>query len=313
MPVTELALSDAVLLAHTLVARAGEESDVRLLFIKGPAAVQQGLRKPRSSVDVDALVDPARRHLLMARLAELGWVDEHPYTSPTILPMHSLACRNDAWPCELDIHDRFPGLFAEHQVVFERLWSRRVSIRLAAQEVPVADPAAHVLVLALNCLKEIHLSSRASELGQLEEWAREHLDEAELRDLSELAGDLRATETCEDFLRAIGAPESGRGSLTAKERRDWLLLVRPSDTTAVSWVEELRRLPPSAWPRYLWYAAWLSEVELRLAEPSLPPGRRALVGARMRRLRRGLRALPAALRNVRGVSREMRDSDVRPG
>ena len=164
----------------------------------------------------------------MDRLAELGWVDEHPYTSPTILPMHSLACRNDAWPCELDIHDRFPGLFAEHQVVFERLWSRRVSIRLAAQEVPVADPAAHVLVLALNCLKEIHLSSRASSSASSRNGRASISTRPSSRDLSELAGDLRATETCEDFLRTIGAPESGRGSLNPKERRDWLLVVRPS-------------------------------------------------------------------------------------
>ena len=103
MRVNEIALSEAVPLAHALVDRIAEERGVRVLFIKGPTAVEQGLRPPRASLDVDALVDPARRHLLAARLADLGWVDEHPYTSPTVLPMHSLTYRHVSWPCELDL------------------------------------------------------------------------------------------------------------------------------------------------------------------------------------------------------------------
>ena len=107
---TELVLSEGVALAHALVARVAADDDVRVLFIKGPTAVLQGLRAPRESVDVDALVDPARRERLAARLTELGWVDENPYTSPTVLPMHSLTHRHPAWPCELDLHDRQKSL-----------------------------------------------------------------------------------------------------------------------------------------------------------------------------------------------------------
>ena len=75
---TELALAEAVPLAHALVDRVAVDVDVRVLFIKGPAAALQGLRTRRASVDVDVLVDPSRRQVLAERLTDLGWVDETP-------------------------------------------------------------------------------------------------------------------------------------------------------------------------------------------------------------------------------------------
>src|SRR5262245_15615840 len=152
-PVTELALAEAVPLAHVVVDRVAREHDVRVLFIKGPTAVAQGLRPERVSLDVDALVDPARRSVLAAALTDLGWVDENPYTSPTVLPMHSLTHRHTSWPCELDLHDRFPGFFAEPQDVFEQLWVRRDSVEVAGQRIPCTDRTAQALVLALHALR----------------------------------------------------------------------------------------------------------------------------------------------------------------
>ena len=296
---TTLALVEAVPLAHALVDRVARDHDVRVLFIKGPGAVAQGLRADRTSVDVDALVDPARRHVLAAALPALGWVDEHPYTSPTVLPMHSLTFRHVQWPCELDLHDRFPGFFADPQQAFETLWERRTTVRVAAQEIPAPDRAGHALILALHSLRDPHETWRQTELHDLERRLADDLGPEGLRDLAVLADALGAADTAAPFLRAVGAPPIGVGSLSAADLRAWRLRTEPSDATAVSWVAELRRLPPRAWPRYLWYAAWLSEHELRLAEPNLPPGRRAAWNARLRRLRRGLTALPAAARSVR--------------
>ena len=70
--VTELALDEAVPLAHALVDRVAVDHDVRVLFIKGPAAAGQGLRPARPSVDVDVLVDPSRRSLLAERADRPG-------------------------------------------------------------------------------------------------------------------------------------------------------------------------------------------------------------------------------------------------
>jgi hypothetical protein len=299
--VTDLTLSEAVPLAHALVDRVARERQVRVLFIKGPTAVAQDLRASRVSLDVDALVDPARRHLLAERLTELGWVDEHPYTSPTVLPMHSLTHRHRSWPCELDLHDRFPGFFAEPQVVFERLWERRSTVTVAAREIPCPEPPGQALVLALHALRDPQDVSKQQELADLSERISRSGTEASLRDLAELALDLGAADTAAPFLDRVGAPAVGRGTTRHADLHAWHLRTRPADVTAVSWVHELRRLPWYRRPGYLWYAATLSDVELRLAHPNLPPGRLPLWQARARRLRRGLRALPGALRSVRTI------------
>jgi hypothetical protein len=299
---TEVLLSEAVPLAHALVARVADDLDVRLLFIKGPVAAAQGLREPRDSVDVDALVDPARRSLLAEGLTELGWVDERPYTSPTVLPMHSLTHRHPAWVCELDLHDRFPGFFTDPQEVFDRLWERRRSVEVAGHEIPCPDPAGQALVLALHALRDPHDVGKADELGALADRVRATFDDASLADLAELAHALGAADTAAPFLDRVGAPTTGRGTTGTDELRAWRLRTQP-DSSVSGWVDELRRLPKRRWPRFLWYAAFLTEDELRLDDPALPPGRRALLGARVRRLRRGLRALPGAVRNVRDHGR----------
>jgi Uncharacterised nucleotidyltransferase len=296
--VTELALAEAVPLAHALVGRIADDVDVRVLFIKGPTAELQGLRVTRSSVDVDALVDPARRHLLADRLTELGWVDEHPYTSPTLLPMHSLTHRHPSWPCELDLHDRFPGFFAEPQVVFDRLWARRTTVQVAGQDIPCPDPPGQTLVLALHALRDPHDPGRAGDLTRLVERVRASATAESVRDLADLARDLGAADTAAPFLDRVGAPAAGRGSTRPVDLRAWALRTDP-DASVTGWVDELRRLPWRERPRFLWYAAFLTEDELRLDDPSMPPGRAAVVRARLARLRRGLRAVPGSWRRTR--------------
>jgi hypothetical protein len=296
--------AEGVLLAHAMVDRVAADVGVRVIFIKGPGAVAQGLRPVRTSLDADVLVDPGQRPVLARRLSELGWIDEHPYTSPTILPPHSWEYRNPRWPCELDVHDRFPGFFAEPQSVFERLWERRTQVTLAARPIPVPTAEDHALLLALNCLRDPHQPAKVRELEFLVSWTRAEVVADKLVYIAQRAAELGAADTAAPYLDAVQAPEIARGTWSDAQRHDWLLVTQPVDSTAVSWLEELRRLPARSWPRYLWYAVWLSDVELRLAEPSLPPGRRALMRARVRRLRRGVRALPAAFRNVRSFSRD---------
>jgi hypothetical protein len=296
---TGLELSEAVSLAYALVGRVAADEQVRVLFIKGPTAQLQGLRSPRASVDVDVLVDPARQDRLADRLIGLGWVDEHPYTSPTVLPMHSSTHRHPSWPCELDLHDRFPGFFAEPQAVFDRLWERRSSVEVAAQSIPCPDVAGQTLVLALHALRDPHDPGKAAELSALVERVLETADTASLADLAALARELGAADTAAPFLDLLGAPAVGRGTTRPDDLLAWELRTSPEDVTAVSWVHELRRLPWHRRPGYLWYAAVLTETEIRLAEPELPPGRVPVIRARVRRLRRGLRAVPGAWRSVR--------------
>jgi CDP-glycerol glycerophosphotransferase (TagB/SpsB family) len=299
--VTELALSEAVPLAHAAVDRLARDHDVRVLFIKGPTAVAQGLRAERVSLDVDALVDPARREVLADALTELGWLDENPYTSPTVLPMHSLTHRHPSWPCELDLHDRFPGFFADPQDVFEHLWTRRSTVDVAGHQITCTDRSAQALVLALHALRDPHDPTKAGELGDLVGRVSGGFTDDDLRDLAKLASELGAADTASSFVAAVGAAPVGLGSTRPEDLRAWRLRTQPTRATAVSWVDTLQHLPKRSWPRYLWYAATLSDTEMRLANPGLAPGRLALLRARGRRLRRGLRALPQAVRHVRAL------------
>jgi hypothetical protein len=301
--VTELALYEAVPLAHAVVDRVAENVGVRILLIKGPVAVAQGLRRHRSSVDVDVLADPARRQHLAAALMELGWADEDPRRSPTVLPRHSLTLRHPTWPCELDLHDRFPGLFLDRQELFERLWERRTRAEVAEREVWAPDPLAHALILALHSLRDPYDTPKRTDLDELVKNVPALFDDADRQALAELARDLGAADTAAPFLTEIGCPPIGRGSISIEDLRAWRLRTQPLDGTAVGWIEELRRLPKRSWPHYLWYAAVLSEKELRLQDPSMPEGSAPVWAARGRRLRRGLAAMPSAVRSVRRSGR----------
>jgi glycosyltransferase involved in cell wall biosynthesis len=308
--VTELALAEAVPLAYTLVNRVATDVGVRLLFIKGPVAQQQGLRREHTSVDVDVMVDPSQRDSLAAALSKLGWVDENPHTSPRVLALHSWTYRHPRWPCELDVHDRFPGFFTDPQVVFESLWARRIEAPVAAQGVPAPDEAGHTLILALHALRDPHRAFHRAALDDLVSRAQTRFDSQGLEDLARLADALGAADTAGPFLSRLGAPPVGVGTTSDEDIRSWHLRTIAGDTTAVSWVEQLRRLPLRSRPAFLWYAAMLSEHELRLADPTLPEGRSAVLRARVRRLRRGLAAVPSAVAAVRAA--RGRD-DVSPG
>ncbi len=52
------------------------------------------------------------------------------------------------------MHDRFPGFLAEPTEVFEALWERRTTARIAHRDVPCPDVLAHGAVAALHWLRD---------------------------------------------------------------------------------------------------------------------------------------------------------------
>jgi hypothetical protein len=307
---TELLLSEAVPLAHAVVDRVARDSAVRILFVKGPIAVAQGLRPTtRDSVDVDVLVDPPALDDLVAALAAAGWDDEQVYATPTAAT-YSRTLRSARWPCELDLHVRFPGFLAEPREVFERLWARHGTSVLAARELPCLDRTAQALLLAVNALRDPEAADKQHELSDLERRVRDSFAAADITDLAGLAVAVGAAETAAPFLEAVGAGTPATADSDPAQLRAWRMRTQPEWRVA-TWLEDLRATPLRRWPRHVWYAVMLSETELRNAEPHLPPGRRALLGARLRRIRRGLRGVPGAWRSLRALDRD-RPSDPPP-
>jgi CDP-glycerol glycerophosphotransferase (TagB/SpsB family) len=307
---SSLTLPEAVPLAHALLDRVAQAAGVRVLFIKGPAAAEQGLRSPRTSADVDTLVDPAGLERLRARLTELGWVDDHPYSTPTAAG-YSRTHRHPAWPCELDLHVTFPGLYADPQAVFEHLWSRRAAVDVAGQEIACPDVQAHTLLLALNSLRDPHSIAKSGALEDLAERVAATFDAVALTEIGQLASNLGASDTSAPFLSMVNAPNQGLGSTSAADMEAWRLRTQPAWRVA-TWMRGLREQPIGSVPRYLWRAVVLSEAELRSAHPELPPGRRALARARWRRLKRGATRAPAALKSIRSSHAAVSPAEVQP-
>lgn len=299
---TEVLLAEAVPLAHAVVDRVAAEQGVRVVFVKGPIAVAQGLRSARTSVDVDVLVAPADLDGLVAALHAIGWDDEQVYGTPTAAT-YSRTIRHLRWPCELDLHVRFPGLLAAPEEVFERLWDRHDTAPVAARELPCLDRTAQALILAVNALRDPQATDKQSELDDLVGRVRDSFSGPDLADLADLALAVGAVETAGPFLERVGAVPDESGETDQEGLRAWRMRTQPEWRVA-TWLEDLRSTPRRRWPRYVWYAVMLTETELRNAEPQLPPGRRAVLGARLRRIRRGVRAVPAAWRSVRALDRE---------
>src|SRR4051812_48241607 len=135
-----LELAEAVPLLHGVVDEVARRHGIRILFIKGPILGQQGLRNAHASIDVDVLVDPRRVGELSHSLQELGWAVRVPNTSAGVLALHSATYAHPLWPCEIDVHERFPGFLASPQATFDALWGYGTVATVARRAVPCLEP-----------------------------------------------------------------------------------------------------------------------------------------------------------------------------
>jgi hypothetical protein len=291
-----LRLPEAVPLATALAAHAADRAGVRVLFIKGPIAEQQGLRPMHRSVDVDLLVEPDGAEPLLTQLRRWGWHDRPGYRPLPLSGGHSATLINDSWPCDFDVHYYWPGFAAPVAEVFEALWGRRVRAPIAAREVFVPSRPDALLVLALHALRDAETARTARDYPHLLEAARRQLDADELLDLRHAAVELGATVTAAPFLGDLGFDEAPTGD--AHELAVWQMRGRASSGTA-SWILELRRTPALHRPAVLLRAMFPSPRTLRVLHPETGPGVRGLSAMWWRRLRTGLASLPTARRAMR--------------
>jgi hypothetical protein len=278
-----LNLSEAIPLLHGLIDEVARALGVRVLFIKGPILTAQGLRSTHQSVDVDVLVDPERLSDLQQGLERLGWAVRVPSTSAQVLPPHSATYAHPVWPCEVDVHNRFPGFLAEPQATFESLWAHRTIATVAGREVPCLEPVAHFAIACLHVLRDLGSPGKRDELDRLVEVAKAMFDTDQRSRLGVLAARTGSLGTLRPVLEARASSPGVR---------------------SVGWVAQLGRTPLRRWPATLVHALLLTEAEIRDAQPHAARGRWGLLRARLRRLGLGLRDVPRACMIIRRARRE---------
>ncbi len=303
-----LDLSEAVPLGYAVLARVADDVGVRVLGIKGPVLALQGLREPRSSADVDVWVEPAGLRTLTDALERLGWHDGGFYDTPVIVPMHSVNHRHPAWPCELDVHHYFPGFLADPSEVFDVLWERRTSVELAHRTIEVPDPTAHAAIAALHYLRDAGRGTRRGELAGLVERLRARPTPF-ASDMARLAAETGASEPLAPLLTSLGVTPTAATRPLVFSIDDWRLRTRAEVETGLSWVVGLSRTPWRRRPAFLWRGVFLDARQFRVPGETRVPRGRELAVARWRRIRRGVRALPAAVKGYRSLRRGGRDRE----
>lgn len=289
-----LDINSATQLAHALTAHVAEEIGVRSLAVKGPVLAQQGLRSPRSSSDADVLVEPSGVEALVSALQRRGWEERFVADVPRILDNHARTLYHPSWPCDIDVHHRFLGFLASEEQVFEEVWRRHRSVRIAGTAVYCSDPIANSAMLALHCLREMHVTRNQSELLDLGQVWKTGRDDLNMEDLVAFAATTGATETLRPFFDTIGVAAPVL-PFDAQALAAWRLHASSvGEGRAAAWLAAVTSGPYRDRPRLLLNAVLPPEEEYRREHPEIGPGRGAFAKALARRTAGGIRALPAA-------------------
>lgn len=302
MPAPVLAaldLSEGVELSYALIARIADDVGARALAIKGRVNEAHRLRRPRASADADVLVEPGGLDRIVDALMDVGWRKVPTPTVPPAFGYHSVTLDHPQWPCELDLHDRFPGFLADPAEVFDVLWTERTFVTAASVAIPATGLYGSALVMALHALRTPSDQRNGLELaGLVERLESRKIDPHRLLTLAEATG---SVATARPFLESLGLRLSPIDEHDSGWQQ-WELRRSVGQTRNVGWLVALRRTPPWRWPELAVTVLLSTEPMLRRYYPEAPPGARGLWLARWWRLKRGIRDLPQAVRAARRLS-----------
>lgn len=215
----EFTLDEGIELAYGLVAREAALLGIRILAVKGPVLQRQGIGGRRVSADADVLVDGAAGELA-ERLTVLGWERRPISTVLRVYPDHSIELFHRSWPCDIDLHLFYPGLFASPAEAFEALSAEKSTVTLAGQPVDAPSPAGHLVVLAAHALRT--RSGRGeSDLALVLEKLRG--DERTREEFDRIASRAKSRYVLRDVLAAVGC--DNRSDLSRAEEEAWDRLV----------------------------------------------------------------------------------------
>jgi hypothetical protein len=274
----------AVALGCGLVSYLAEDAGIRSLVIKGHALAEQGLRPPRRYADVDVWVAPESVAAFVASLRMRGWHERGPNWVLDRVGSHSITLVNDSWPCDIDVHLRFPGLLAPDDVVFDELWRRRTTVLIAGREVTTTDRAGNAAVLALHSMRQEWNSSQAGEFEHLIHLLKD--DEDLVSDMLDLAAVTGANETLAPLFKRLGVTARPGYRPSSRALREWTAR-RAHVSRTGRWLTYFRSIPMRNWPREFIVAAWPAPDLFRQDHPEIAPTKAALFRGRVRRLVNG--------------------------
>jgi hypothetical protein len=290
-PQVAISQSAAISLAHALAADIAESLGMDYLVIKGIGGQLHGLQVERVPSDVDVLVRPTDFDELGRALIERGWRQRPADADTLAFPRHSASFFHPSWPCDIDVHFRFPGFEADATSVFNALWEQRDPFSVAGRWIARPGREASLIILALHYLRSIWVERHSNEYAEL----LAHAQSMSAEDLVAMARALGALACMRPFLVAAF------GEVTS----DW-------GTTSAEWELRTRLASPNA-RRVATFLRASARDKAGLVKIALFPGRetlqkgdiyRPLDGFRLalahaRRWSRGIRAIPRVSREIR--------------
>lgn len=195
-----LTVAEAVPLGTVHLQRLLESAAIRSLVIKGPAFVELGVRKPRTSNDIDLLVHQDDRAGATEVLAAAGWsIISHWFPPALDDIIYSTTFRHPLFPVTLDLHHRFSGLLAG-SAAFDVLWERRTEVALARQRVVTVGHDDALIIEGLNAIKLLPNSGRP----KVAQRVIEGVENVDLARVTAAAESLGARHTAGPVIAALG-------------------------------------------------------------------------------------------------------------
>ncbi|MCU6479901.1 nucleotidyltransferase family protein [Arthrobacter sp. A2-55] len=151
--VETLTMREGVLLTHALLAYLASENGIRVLFVKGPGVVLQGLREGHQSTDADVLIEPQNFDRFLILIESRGWLRRPTDPDGGRFPSHSVTYYHPQWPNDIDAHKSFPGFEADPATAFDVFWASHTTVPMANRDIPVPSVEASRLILAVHSLR----------------------------------------------------------------------------------------------------------------------------------------------------------------
>lgn len=219
-----------VALAHAALQVMADETGLEVLHIKG-IAVDPALRSDRQSgTDADLLVRPQHVEPLVETMTARGWHRLTSFESGSPFG-HAATFQHPFWG-HADLHRSFPGLSADPDDAFDRLWASRGTRELAGVPCPVPGAVGQSVILVLNAARGGGLNARRLDVDAV--WGQATIERR--REIQALVADLGA-ETA--FAAATGDLERFRGA----PDYDLWRIARDGGTRLEEWVARIKAAP----------------------------------------------------------------------